>query len=58
MWMAYIEVDDVDARVAKAKRAGAAIAREPWHVDGVGRIAMLKQPGGGTIGWITPTPAA
>ena len=45
--MSYIAVDDVDKRVDKAKKAGATILREPFDVPGVGRIAILKQPGGG-----------
>ena len=57
-WMAYIAVDDIDARIAKAKQNGATIHREPFDVDGIGRIAMLQQPGGGMVGWMTPsTPA-
>ncbi len=55
-WMAYIAVDDVDKRVAKAKKAGATVVREPFDVPGVGRIAILKQPGGGAIGWMTAAP--
>jgi uncharacterized protein len=37
-WMPYIAVDDVDA----------------FDVPGVGRIAILTQPGGAGIGWMTP----
>jgi predicted enzyme related to lactoylglutathione lyase len=55
-WFAYIAVDDVDARVRKAKDAGATIVREPFDIPGVGRIAILRQPGGGMIGWMTPAP--
>jgi predicted enzyme related to lactoylglutathione lyase len=55
-WMSYIAVDDVDKRVEKAKKAGATVIRPPFDVQGVGRIAILQQPGGGGIGWITPTP--
>ena len=54
-WMAYIAVDDVDARVAKAKEAGATIMGEPFDVPGVGRIAMVMQPDGAMIGWMTPS---
>jgi predicted enzyme related to lactoylglutathione lyase len=53
-WMGYIAVDDVDARVAKATEAGATLMRPPFDVPGVGRIAMLTEPGGAAIGWITP----
>ena len=53
-WMAYLAVDDVDARLKKAKAAGATVMREPFEVPGVGRIAILKEPGGAGIGWMTP----
>jgi uncharacterized protein len=53
-WMAYIAVDDVDARVAKATKAGAKLMKPIFDVPGVGRIAVLMQPGGAGIGWMTP----
>jgi uncharacterized protein len=53
-WMSYLAVDDVDARVAKAVKAGAKLMRPIFDVPEVGRIAMLKEPGGAGIGWITP----
>ena len=53
-WMSYLAVDDVDARLKKATAAGAAVCREPFDVPGVGRIAILKEPGGAMIGWMTP----
>ncbi|MCP3056188.1 VOC family protein [Aurantimonas marianensis] len=56
MWMSYLAVDDVDARVAKARDAGATIAKEPWDVPGVGRIATVQDPGGAMLGWMTPAP--
>jgi uncharacterized protein len=28
--------------------------KEPFDVPGVGRIAMLTEPGGAGIGWMTP----
>jgi uncharacterized protein len=53
-WMAYIAVDDVDARVKKALAAGAKQMKPTFDVPGVGRIAILMEPGGAGIGWITP----
>jgi hypothetical protein len=53
-WMAYIAVDDVDARVKKAQAAGAKVMRPAFDIQGVGRIAILTEPGGAGIGWITP----
>ena len=54
-WFAYLAVDDVDARVAKATAAGAELMRPIFDVPGVGRIAILKDPTGAGLGWITPT---
>ena len=52
-WMAYIEVDDVDARVAKAVKAGAKVMKPAFDIPNVGRIAVLMEPGGAGIGWMT-----
>ena len=53
-WMAYLAVDDVDKRVDKATKAGATVVRAPFDISGVGRIAILRQPTGAVIGWMTP----
>jgi predicted enzyme related to lactoylglutathione lyase len=53
-WMPYIAVDDVDARVRKATKAGAKVRKPAFDVPGVGRIVILKEPGGAGIGWMTP----
>ncbi len=51
-WMPYLAVDDVDARVLKAQSLGARLMRPIFDVPG--RIAILKEPGGAGIGWMTP----
>jgi predicted enzyme related to lactoylglutathione lyase len=53
-WLPYLAVDDVDARLKAAKAAGAVVLREPFEVPGVGRIAIIQDPGGAAIGWMTP----
>jgi predicted enzyme related to lactoylglutathione lyase len=53
-WMAYLAVDNVDARVAKATKAGAKVMKPAFDVPGVGRIVILQEPGGAGIGWMTP----
>jgi uncharacterized protein len=53
-WMPYIAVDDVDARVKKATKAGAKVMKPAFDVPGVGRIVILLEPGGAGIGWMTP----
>ena len=56
-WIGYIAVDDVDARVKKAQSAGATLMRPIFDVPNVGRIAILREPGGAGIGWMTPPKA-
>lgn len=56
-WLTYIAVDDIDARTKKAKAAGAEICKDPFDIPGVGRMAVLKPPGGAYIAWMTPKPA-
>jgi predicted enzyme related to lactoylglutathione lyase len=53
-WFAYLAVDDVDARVEQATAAGAKLLRPIFDVPGVGRIAILQDPAGAALGWITP----
>lgn len=55
-WMSYLSVDDVDARVKKAQTAGAKLMKPIFDIPGVGRIAILTEPGGAGVGWITPVP--
>ena len=57
-WMSYLAVDDIDARVAAAEANGAAILRPSFDVPGVGRIAILTDPTGAAMGWITPAQEA
>jgi predicted enzyme related to lactoylglutathione lyase len=52
----YIAVDNVDERYKKALAEGAKEGRAPFDIPNVGRIAILQQPGGAMIGWITPKP--
>src|SRR5262245_6219125 len=53
-WMSFLAVDDVDKRVAKAIKAGARLVMPIFDVPDVGRIAMLMEPSGAGVGWITP----
>ena len=53
-WMSYIAVDNVDERVKKATAAGAKVMKPAFDVPNVGRIAVLLEPGGAAIGWMTP----
>ena len=57
-WMSYIAVDDVDACLKKALAAGAVIKKPAFDVPGVGRIAIIQEPGGAAIGWMSPASTA
>jgi uncharacterized protein len=55
-WLTYIAVDDIDARLKKAVDAGAKICKEAFDIPGVGRMAVLAEPGGAVVAWMTPKP--
>ena len=55
-WVSYIAVDDVDQRLKAAVKAGAQVMCEPFDVPMAGRIAVLRQPGGALVNWMTPKP--
>ncbi len=57
-WLPYIAVDDVDARVERATALGATLLLPACDVPDVGRIAILREPTGATVGWMTPVPKA
>jgi uncharacterized protein len=45
-WSGYIWVDDVDAYAVRVKAAGGAVHRAPADIPGVGRFAVVADPGG------------
>jgi predicted enzyme related to lactoylglutathione lyase len=45
-WMAYFQVDDVDATAAKAKELGANLYLPPMTMEGVGRMSVIADPQG------------
>ncbi|MGI9434400.1 MAG: VOC family protein [Geminicoccaceae bacterium] len=53
-WFSYLAVDDIDARVAQAITAGAKLKQPAMDITGVGRIAVIEDPTGAAIGWMTP----
>ncbi len=53
-WVSYLEVDDVDARCARLTAGGGQICRAPFDVPGVGRIAIVADPTGAALAWMTP----
>jgi predicted enzyme related to lactoylglutathione lyase len=53
-WFAYIAVDDLDERLDKLKEAGGTVLREPFDVEGIGRIAIVADSAGVSQGWMEP----
>jgi uncharacterized protein len=54
-WLGYLEVDDIDRRVAEIEKHGGKIAQPPFDVPDVGRIAIGADATGAFIAWITST---
>lgn len=50
MWSTYLRVDDIDATMSAAKNAGAMPYMEPMDVPEQGKMAMLGDPSGASIG--------
>ena len=53
-WQTYIGVSDVDALTAKALDCGGHITAEPFELPGVGRLALIVEPGGCQITLLQP----
>lgn len=50
MWSTYLRVDDIKATTAAAKESGAVVYMEPMDVPEQGKMGMLGDPGGASIG--------
>jgi predicted enzyme related to lactoylglutathione lyase len=49
-WVPYVVVDDVDAALAKAVKLGGKTVAPVMSLGEVGRIAVIQDPQGATIG--------
>ena len=54
MWLAWIEVSDVDDTVARASNNKGNILAPTFDVPNIGRMAIIQDPAGGVLGVITP----
>lgn len=54
-WFAYIAVDNLYDRLARATTEGGQVVREPFDVEGVGKIAIVMDSAGVVTGWMTPS---
>ena len=55
-WHPYVAVDDPDATVAKTTELGGSALVKPMDVPKVGRVGVLRDPQGATLGIIKPDP--
>ncbi len=53
-WLTYIQVPDVDAAVVEAMKRGGKVLKAPTDADNVGRIAVIQDPDGNSVGLFTP----
>jgi predicted enzyme related to lactoylglutathione lyase len=54
-WLAHVQVDDVDAAAARARRLGGRIYKEPTDIPAVGRFAVIADPQGAAIAIFKPS---
>jgi hypothetical protein len=54
MWSGYIYSPDVDADAKRAVKLGGSICKEPEDIPGVGRFAVLADPGGAMFNIFAP----
>jgi predicted enzyme related to lactoylglutathione lyase len=57
LWLPYFLVEDLDAQLRQAEALGATLLRPPLAISAAGRIALLRQPAGAIVGWISASPA-
>jgi uncharacterized protein len=55
-WQPYVAVDDPDRTAAKAIELGGSVVVQTMDVPEVGRVAVLRDPQGATLGIIKPEP--
>jgi len=55
-WIGYVMVDDVDAAAAGVAEAGGSVHKQPADIEGVGRFAVVADPGGAVFGLLAPQP--
>ena len=54
MWMAHVKVDDLDAAVAKVRKLGGKIYKEPTAIPTVGRFSVIADPQGAVLSLFQP----
>lgn len=60
-WLSYVQVEDLDARLAAVRSGSGNILQEPLDIPNVGRIAVVEDSSGAVLGFMmtaTAPPAA
>ena len=52
-WMAYVAVDDVDAKAGQVEQLGGKVRIPPTDIPNVGRFCVIDDPAGATLSLIT-----
>ncbi len=52
-WLSYLEVDDIDQRLADIQSLGGKIARPPFDIPQFGRVAIGADATGAFLAWVT-----
>ena len=53
-WLAYVEVEDIDAATKRAKSLGGEVMKDVTEVLGMGSLSIIKDPGGAILGLWQP----
>ena len=57
-WFTHLQVADVDESVKLAEKLGGKLLHGPWNVPTVGRVAIIADPEGATVGIGVPEATA
>jgi predicted enzyme related to lactoylglutathione lyase len=53
-WLSYVQVDDIEAATAKAKKLGATVVKEVTEVMDAGWLSLIVDPTGAALGLWKP----
>ncbi|MCO8145158.1 VOC family protein [Rhodovulum tesquicola] len=53
-WFSYFAVSDLPRALEQTRAQGGGVIREPFRIEGVGQIAILRDPTGAALGLMTP----
>ena len=54
MWLAYVEVDDIDAATRKAASLGGKVMKDVTEITGMGWLSIIVDPTGAMLGLWKP----